>query len=170
MPGQSTLAESMRNNRNGMRHGLRSGRLPKGASYIKRDCDQFRRAVEDAVAERHGEFTVMHAAIIQTAMRWERHAQLAQRWLAKEAEQMSANDRLAYSRDIARASSERDRWLEKLGLDQPVQDFVRTLYVDSPDNAPHRPSAASDRTDPKEPLSSAPDAAEAKSGNATDDR
>jgi len=57
-------------NRNAMRHGLRAGALPKGASYIRRETDELRRCLEDAVAERNGGgIGIYHAALLNTAVR-----------------------------------------------------------------------------------------------------
>ena len=104
-------------NRNATRHGLRAGRLPKGAAYVRRECDALRRIIEDAVADaNNGNVTLHQAALIQTAIRWERHAMLAQRWLRLQIDDLDANARLNYSRDIARASAERDKCFKELGL------------------------------------------------------
>lgn len=103
-------------NCNATRHGLSTGNLPKGCGYIKRTTNQLRNAVEDAVVEAHGEITLEDAAVIQTAIRWERHALLAQRWLRRETASLTPDQYLAFSRDIARASSERDKCIKLLGL------------------------------------------------------
>jgi hypothetical protein len=67
--------------------------------------------------EARGEITLVDAAYVNTAYRAERHAQLAQRWLALEAESMTPADRLNYSREVVRASAERDKAIA--GLDLP---------------------------------------------------
>jgi hypothetical protein len=116
-------------NRNSLRHGLRAGSLPKGASYIKREINLLRREIETAVMNRHGEIDLYRAALIQTAIRWERHGMLVQRWLRREAGEMDAAQRLAYSRDIARASESRDRCLKELGLNAGDHaDILDALY------------------------------------------
>lgn len=96
-------------NRNNLRHGLRAGRLPPGCGTIRRAIDELRRQLEDAVLRAHGEIDVLAAAQIQTAIRFERHAMLAQRWLRLNADMMQPAERLAYSRDIAKASESRDK-------------------------------------------------------------
>lgn len=120
MPQGMTMPEPKRGsqigNRNSLKHGLTSGRLPPGSSYIKRAMGRFVAAVEEAVVDAGGELDVMTAATIQSAMRWERHALLAQRWLVQAFGELSHADRLAYSREIARASSERDKCLRVLGI------------------------------------------------------
>jgi hypothetical protein len=123
-------------NRNNTRHGLRAGQLPKGAAYIKRECDVLRREIEQAVADVHGgSVSLYHAALIQTCIRWERHAMLIQRWLRLESDTMDAATRLAYSRDIARASAERDKALLTLGLNaSDSRSIIDALY-----STPHEP-------------------------------
>src|SRR5690349_7819310 len=74
-------------NTNGLRHGrysrrvIPSGGLPPGCGYIRRVSNQLSRQLESAVIAVHGEITLVAAATISTACRFERHAQLAQKWL-----------------------------------------------------------------------------------------
>ena len=70
-------------NSNNLRHGLKAGKLPKDAKYIETRLNIFRRNLEDAVMAVKNEITLHDAAAIQTCIRWERHAALAQRWLTK---------------------------------------------------------------------------------------
>lgn len=130
-------------NRHAIRHGLRAGRLPKGCAYVRRECDQLRGIVEAAVAEAHGEITILQAALVQTAIRWERHASLAQRWLRLECEKMDATTRLNYSRDIARASAERDKCLLQLGLDKRADDDIWAAFDRQRDRDTLPPAEAS---------------------------
>jgi hypothetical protein len=78
----------------------------------------FRRTLEDHVLEVKGEVSLTDAACIQTIIRWERHAALAQRWLVKAGDTLKAVERLHFSREIARASTERDRCIGLLELDR----------------------------------------------------
>jgi len=128
-------------NRNAMRHGLRAGSLPKGASYIAREMVALRREIEDAVLARRGRIELYEAALIQTAVRWERHALLAQRWLRLNAETMTHEERVRYSREIARASSERDKCLKLLGLDQEKDVWAELYAPQQPETPPLRPLA-----------------------------
>jgi len=114
-------------NRNNMRHGLRAGRLPAGCGTIRRSIDELRRQLEDAVLQVHGEIGIVAAAQIQTAIRFERHAMLSQRWLRMHADTMQPNERLAYSRDIAKASESRDKVIATLRIDTPVVTDPATL-------------------------------------------
>ena len=105
-----------RGNTNGMRHGLRGAGLPKGCQHIQRATCQFRRQLESAVFDARGEITLVDASYVNTAYRAERHAQLAQRWLMRESEAMTPADRLNYSREVVRASAERDKAITALNL------------------------------------------------------
>lgn len=104
-------------NDHGTRHGLRAGKLPKDARYIEIQMNLLRRQIEATVIEAKGEISLTDAAFIQTAMRWERHAALAQRWLTKQYDELSPDQRLHFSREIARASAERDKAIANLRLD-----------------------------------------------------
>lgn len=110
-------AGAPKQNRNNLRHGLRGGQLPKDAKYIELRLNAFRNSLEDIVLANRGEVSLTDAAIIQTCLRWERHAALAQRWLTKENNKLKPAERLHFSREIARASTERDKALALLKLD-----------------------------------------------------
>lgn len=116
-------------NRNALRHGLAAGKLPADAAFIEVRLNGFRRRLEDAVVAERGAVTLQEAAVIQTALRWERHAALAQRWLTKAGDELKPVERLTFSREIARASTERDKALGCLRLDRDrKQDLIATLY------------------------------------------
>ena len=119
-------------NQNAARHGLRGSGLPKGCGHIRRAINTFRRSLESTVFEDRGEVSLADAALINSAFRWERHAQLCQRWLMLEHEKLSDSDRIAYSRDVARASTERDKCIAALKLPKRLQDNPLGLYATSP--------------------------------------
>lgn len=106
---------------NAMRHGLRAGALPKDAKYIENRLNAFRRTLEQAVLIARGEVNIPDAAYIQTCLRWERHACLAQRWLNKAGDTLKPADKLTFSREIARASSERDKAITALKIDKEIR-------------------------------------------------
>jgi hypothetical protein len=116
-------------NRHGLRHGLQSGRLPKGCKYIEVRLNCFRRQLEDAVIAVKGELGILDSANIQTAIRWERHGMLAQRWLRLQADELKPVEQLTFSREIARASTERDRALALLGLDLKPEPIDLRTYI-----------------------------------------
>ena len=118
-------------NRNALRHGLKAGQLPEGAKYIELRLNAFRRQLEDSVLGCRGEITLTDAALIQTCLRWERHACLAQRWLVKAGDTLKPADRLAFSREIARASAERDKALKDLDLDREPDPWAAIYDVET---------------------------------------
>lgn len=118
LPGRSGPA---RGNQNALRHGLRAGQLPKDAKYIEHRLNAFRRTLEAVVLNLRGEVNIPDAAYIQTCVRWERHACLAQRWLVKAGDALTPDQRLTFSREIARASAERDKAIAALQLAAKVE-------------------------------------------------
>lgn len=99
-----------------LRHGLKAGKLPDGARYIEYQMNALRRQLEDAVLDARGEVDIVDAANIQTAVKWERHGALALRWLRLEVDGLKPLERLHFSREIARASTERDKAIANLNL------------------------------------------------------
>lgn len=120
-------------NRNSMRHGLRAGKLPHDCQHVEIQCNLLRRQLEDAVVTARGEVTLLDAANIQTAIKWERHGALALRWLRVQGDQLKPTDQLTFSREIARASTERDKALAALKLDRDAKDgILDALYARVP--------------------------------------
>lgn len=116
-------------NRNNLRHGLKAGQLPADAKYIEHRMNHFRRQLEGMVLDAKGEVSLPDAAYIQTAIRWERHAALAQRWLTKQHDELKPEQRLAFSREIARASAERDKAIAALDLERQIKNVDLRTYV-----------------------------------------
>ena len=113
---------------NAIRHGLTAGKLPRDAKYVEVKMNLFRREVESACLASKGKITLTDAAFIQTALKWERHAALALRWLNKAYDEMSPAERLNFSREIAKASTERDKAIKALNLDRDaMQDEWSTF-------------------------------------------
>lgn len=103
------------------RHSLTLGALGGGYEHITRTVNGVRVQLEASVVADRGEISLHDAAVIQTCCRFERHAQLAGKWL-RENPGLPVEVRLAISRDIAKASSERDRCIRLLGLDKRAND------------------------------------------------
>jgi hypothetical protein len=125
------------------KHGLYGIGWPKGTAHYRKRVAKFTLAIEAAIIAAHGEVTIEHAALCQTAARWERHALLAAYWLRSPKESLSIDQRLALSRDVARAGTERDRCLKLLELNARQQrdpwanlDSYRAAL-----SAPHAPAA-----------------------------
>lgn len=140
-------------NRNRLRHGLRAGRLPRGCGSIRKACDRLRRQLEDAVVYERGEVSLADAATIQTALRWERHAMLSQRWLRLEGDSLTPGDRLAFSREIARASAERDKCLRSLNLEPAAEP---NPWAKLSLNASQAPRGTVDHEDEQDPADASP--------------
>jgi len=110
-------------NRNAIRHGLRSASLPASARFIEDQARVFRRCVRAAVTERTGsEPTLYEEALVLSVARHEQRAQLAGRWLRLEGDSLSIEQRLALLKTISDASDQRDKCLQKLGLDRKPGD------------------------------------------------
>jgi hypothetical protein len=108
-------------NRNAIRSGtfsfLASGRWPKGAGYVSRLTRGLRVALEAAVRERHGDVSVYHGCLIQTAERSEARSLLLQKWL-RDAPDLTTAERVSILHGITGASEARDRAVAKLGIDR----------------------------------------------------
>lgn len=121
-------------NANAYKHGLRASvsKFPKAAKSDERKVYTLRNTIQEAVATQYGEISVMHAALIQSAVRHETRAILAARWLRRdENEKLPLNDRLQLLATISSATDARDKCLKALGLlaaPKPVDsDFWSSL-------------------------------------------
>jgi len=93
--------------------------------YLEDRLNKFRRMLEDQLLATKGEISITDAATISTAVKWEKHAALCERWLRlaeKRGEQLKPADYLSFSREVARASTERDKALKQLNLDAPPKN------------------------------------------------
>lgn len=116
-----------------LRHGLKSGKLPREAMYIENQSNKLRKNLEDAVLALHNDVTLENAAHIDTAIKWLRHGALCQRWLRTEASTMKPTEKIAVSREIASASERRDKAIAALDLDRDTQyDLISDLYNEPP--------------------------------------
>jgi hypothetical protein len=132
---KNAMTHGLSSSRTGMRYGLKAGQLPKDCRYIENRVNRLRRSLEDAVVAARSEVSLTDAANIQTAVKWERHGCLAQRWLTKKANELKPMELLQFSRETAKASTERDRAIAALDLDRDdLQDAFKTLYVEQGDN------------------------------------
>lgn len=121
-------------NTNAQKHGLRTkyrdgltlGRLPAGCSWLRRKVSCFRLALESAVLDTVGELGIVDVAVVQTACRWEVHAELCRRWLCEG--DLTPEQKLAFSKQVAWASSQRDGCLAKLRIDRRETDHMLALY------------------------------------------
>jgi len=133
-----------------VKHGLTAGRLlPKGCGWIILMSRRFQRALVAAAKRQRAEIgqdpddvelPVWDLGVIQTCVRWERHAMLSQRWLRQNGENMKPMELLHFSREVCRASNERDKCMRSLGLDAGLADTYAGLYGDEPDDSEERPA------------------------------
>lgn len=127
--GKPGLSGPPRNNRSALRHGLKAGQLPADAKYIEVRLNLIRRNLEDAVLESKGKISMPDAGYIQTAIRWERHAALAQRWLTKQYRKLKPMEQLKFSNEVASASAKRDAAIEMLELGDAQTTVIEALYA-----------------------------------------
>lgn len=111
---------------------LALGELPANMRGAGKTAGKLRLALEAAVIDRHGDIDLVRAGLIVTACRWERHAAIAGWLLRQHAETMTHAERLTYSREIARASAERDKAVAALKLEQTAADVFDALYATPP--------------------------------------
>ncbi len=141
-----------RGNVNAMRHGLRSGSDPKGCSYIGKQAGEFRQSLEAKVLARAGEIDVYESSLIHTAVSWLKHGLKCRRWLKVNFNDLSADQRVTYSREAPRAFESMTRCLKLLGLDtKPNADpwaalDVRPVITNGSDEPPA--SAQGDDVEP----------------------
>jgi hypothetical protein len=127
-PAENPAVENLRSkggppsgNQNRATHFLNCSGWPADAIQDRRHVAALGRALRQAVLDCGTLLDVVTLATIQTAMRWEKHARLAGRWLRKEAATLTPDQRLAFSRESARASAERDKAIAALGLKRPSE-------------------------------------------------
>ena len=131
--GKAGCSGPAKGNGNAIRHGLKSGKLPRDARYIEYQMNGLRRILEAAVMAARSEVTIPDAAAIQTAVKWERHGALCLRWLRVEGEKLKPEQKMTFSREIARASAERDKAIAALRLDRDARDgVIDALYARLP--------------------------------------
>src|SRR5262249_43302838 len=112
-------------NENATKHGLRglttSGRVPlkvKGGRHLRKRLGEMCLELGAEIRQRQGrDPSLFEIAVIQSAKRHEARAQLLERWLDKEWEKLSVQDRLAILREIGNATDRRDGCFKVIGLD-----------------------------------------------------
>ena len=109
-------------NTNGLRHGryskkvIPAGGLPPGCESIHELMELMSKQLWKETQKLYGKkVTVLASATITTACRFETHAQLAQKWL-RENPDLDVDMKVMISREIAKASAERDKCIRALGL------------------------------------------------------
>lgn len=107
-----------KNNSNALQHGIRrflaTGKLPPGASYVRKVVDALRTELEAEVLSRHGEVGVEKALYISSAVRFETIAQLCLRYMRGAG--LDDAGKLAYMKEVRAATAARDGVIKALGL------------------------------------------------------
>jgi hypothetical protein len=114
-------------NTNALKHGLRLRGSMSGVVYVDRAVRRFRVALEAAVVDARGELDTMAQATVQTAAAYFRHSMLAARWLRIHDKDLNHDQRLKYSEAVARALADRDRAMQRLGLDKSTANVWDVL-------------------------------------------
>jgi hypothetical protein len=112
---------------------MRGGKLPKGCQYIENRVNALRRQVEAALIDAKGEIGIVDAAAVNSVLKWERHGLLAAHWLRHEADKLKPMEQLQFSREIAKASTERDKALAALALGRKKPPTLLS-YLDAKQN------------------------------------
>lgn len=119
-PRPGSKGGALKGNTNGVKHGAsyyhRSGRLPTGCSYIKRNEDEYRKDLEEAVRDKYGEVSLYHASLIQEACGSNTEAELLRRY-KRTGKDLGEPDQARLDKQRRDALTHRTACLEKLGLD-----------------------------------------------------
>lgn len=116
-------------NTNALRHGLTAANLPKSCRYIYHRLNNLRRTLETLLVESKGEVGMADGATIQTILRWERAAQLAERYFRLEGAKLGAVVAQGFVDKAADASEKRDKAIARLKLDRDLKDnLLESLY------------------------------------------
>ena len=95
---------------------LIAGELPKGLARQSTNVRKYRRGLEQAIMEVHGEIDMLAAHYVEEATRAEMHAAVC-RWLMRtRLDKMSPSDIARCSAEILKAKTIRNKAIEKLKL------------------------------------------------------
>lgn len=137
-------------NTNNLRHGLQSAqvlrlsKLPEELEFIARAVRVFRKYARHELEIKTGRpLNVYETAVLQSCCRHETRAALAGRWLRELGPGATIEQRLALTKTISDASDQRDKCLQRLGLDRvgdadPWQALTASYSHHVPQDAPGR--------------------------------
>ena len=120
------------------------GEFPAALNSVKIEGRKYRRALEDAVLDVHGEVTIMAAHWIDSASAATVHCGVCRWLLRQKIDTMTTADILSCSREMVRAKQSRDRCLVLLKLDANGRDVLDALYGPA---EPHEPDDAGPTSD-----------------------
>ncbi len=117
---------------NSYKHGLRSAKLGPGMEYIARKANLFRTAAEAETLRVRGRVGIWEQSLLSSATQWLLVALKIERLLRLYHAELSHDQYVSYTERVAKACSERDKCLSRLGLDRD-DDRHSTLYSSIPE-------------------------------------
>lgn len=136
------------------RCGLTLGSCGKVAEQARRSVGVFRKVLEQCVLQAHGVIAIPAVLAINTAARWELHAQMTTAFLRRDEATLSASERLAHSAAIANAATQRDKAVERLRLPGSTVEASGGTLADFYASLEQQAQQAS--SEPEKPTSTAP--------------
>lgn len=117
--------------------------LPKRYRRVYHDALAYRSELQSVVAETHGGVSKLQAHYIDAAVRWEIAAGVAAYVLRGFEDKLDAQGVVGVTEKIAKATAERNRWIEKLDIDsgeqQDIHSIMQSIY--SAPRSPQPPAA-----------------------------
>jgi len=142
MPGTPKNTNALKHGRKSraVRYGLKVGALPKEFRHIQNHVNGVRREMETAVESRHGQVSLSHALLIDSAVAHELHATICRTLLNRNIAKLAPLDQAKLAGDAAKAKEARNRAFGRLDLDPSDHDPWRDVFT--------APAIASDATEP----------------------
>jgi hypothetical protein len=139
-------------NLNAVRNGTRLarltiGELPPDLAHVKREARAYRRGLEQAVVDAHGEVSVVHAHALDTAVQGQIHFGVCKWILRTKIDKMEVGDVMKCSGEMLRAKERRDAAVKTLDLDRNGRDLIDALYSPAPDIPEKPPDTPSNEHD-----------------------
>ncbi len=157
-------------NTNALKNGSRAlyrlilGELPNQFRRIKQNTRRYRRDLEAAVTDRHGEVSIAAAHLIDAAAGWECHGGICRWILINRIAKLADADLIKCSAEVAKAKENRNRMIKQLQIDAPSEppvDFI-AMFQDpaSPETDDNVSSTDEPSTEPDACVADAQDASE----------
>ena len=126
MPAPRLNINSVKNGSRMVR--LTVGELPRPMLSVRGEVRRYRRLLEAAVIEVHGEVDVTRAHEIDLACQAHMHCSVCRWLLNHKHEKMSVMDIMTCSREMLRAKETRNKAIHALALDREP-DYIDALYA-----------------------------------------
>jgi len=127
-PGNLNAVKTGRHSR-----ALVVGKLPKGLTYVTKRLRTLKKRLEATLIACKGSIELTDEVAIQTALRWEIAAAVAQHTLSNAAD-LTSDQRVSYAQAIAKASAERDKSIRllKLSAADAAPPWANLAVIDQP--------------------------------------